>query len=562
MTLPPAALRPATTLSPAATTTAPRPSPASRPRSKVGSFSTPSRVDGSDAAPGTPGFQPAGAEVNTLVVTTLVDEDDAAATTENPGGAGLSLREAIRFANADAAADTITFATGPGTIFLGTLNQLTISTSMSIIGPGITLSGRNDAADAGPSNNRLVFVNGGADPIAVTLDGLTLRDGAAELGGAINATSVDALTVSNATLVGNFAGGGGGAIFSSASNTTVVNSTLSGNRADGGGAIFADFGTLTVTNSTVSGNTASNVSGGGGIFATNAHVSFHNAVVAGNDATTGPGDDLLNAGPFLFDSPGVNLFGNVDGVAFEPGSLGNDIVLAGAGRQNNGQAPGVDAPLTDVFASIDPATGGGALADNGGQVATIALNPTGLAVDRGVNADAGALAFDARGPGFARVADGRDGDATATVDLGAFETAADTPPTIPIDANGGTNTVQEGAARGTTVGVTAASTDAEGLTVHYSLTADTSIGGFAIDPDTGVVTVLDPTKLDFESTGPGHTHSITVQASDGTLTSSQSFSIAVSDAAPSLPTDGDGADEHRRPRRRDRHAGRHCRFVE
>ena len=169
------------------------------------------RVDGSDAAPGTPGFQPAGAEVNTLVVTTLVDEDDAAATTENPGGAGLSLREAICFANADAAADTITFATGPGTIFLGTLNQLTISTSMSIIGPGITLSGRNDAADAGPSNNRLVFVNGGADPIAVTLDGLTLRDGAAGLGGAINATSVDALTVSNATLVGNFAGGGGGA---------------------------------------------------------------------------------------------------------------------------------------------------------------------------------------------------------------------------------------------------------------------------------------------------------------------------------------------------------------
>ena len=190
--------------------------------------------------------------------------------------------------------------------------------------------------------------------------------------------------------------------------------------------------------------------------------------MAGNDATTGPGDDLLNAGPFLFDSPGFNLFGNVDGVAFEPGSLGNDIVLAGAGRQNNGQAPGVDAPLTDVFASIDPATGGGALADNGGQVATIALSPeTGLPSPR-LNANAGALAFHARGPGFARVAHGRDGDATATVDLGAFETAADTPPTIPIDANGGTNTVQESAAGGGPSLRAAASTDAEGLTSLFA----------------------------------------------------------------------------------------------
>src|SRR6202035_608352 len=66
----------------------------------------------------------------------------------------------------------------------------------------------------------------------------------------------------------------------------------------------------------------------------------------------------------------------------------------------------------------------------------------------------------------------------------------------------------------------------------YSLTADSSNGGFKIDPVTGVVSVADPTKLDYE-TAPGHAYSITVQSSDGALTNSSSFTIAVTD--PSLP---------------------------
>ncbi len=65
-------------------------------------------------------------------------------------------------------------------------------------------------------------------------------------------------------------------------------------------------------------------------------------------------------------------------------------------------------------------------------------------------------------------------------------------------------------------------------------------GGFTINAATGVVTVADATKIDYE-TAPGHAYTVTAQASDGTLTSSQTFTIGVTDVAPSTPVDGDAA---------------------
>src|SRR5439155_259851 len=94
---------------------------------------------------------------------------------------------------------------------------------------------------------------------------------------------------------------------------------------------------------------------------------------------------------------------------------------------------------------------------------------------------------------------------------------SDVAPSTPTDSNVATNTVAEGAATGTMVGITASSTDVNGGTVTYSLTGDSSNGGFQINPTTGVVTVADASKIDFESSGGSL--SITVQASDGTLTS-------------------------------------------
>src|SRR5207244_766415 len=104
-------------------------------------------------------------------------------------------------------------------------------------------------------------------------------------------------------------------------------------------------------------------------------------------------------------------------------------------------------------------------------------------------------------------------------------------PTDSVGATGGS--VSEGAGNGDLVGIAAASTDIHGGTVTFSLT-DNAGGRFAIDAATGVVSVANAGLLDYET---DTSHSITVQASDGTLTSAQSFTIAVTDVAPTTPTD-------------------------
>src|SRR4051794_18190679 len=85
-------------------------------------------------------------------------------------------------------------------------------------------------------------------------------------------------------------------------------------------------------------------------------------------------------------------------------------------------------------------------------------------------------------------------------------------PTAPEDTNNAPNVVAEGAAVNTIVGITAHSSFANGdASLDYFLSADSSGGGFKIDQSTGVVTVADPSKIDFES-APGHAYTITVFA--------------------------------------------------
>jgi hypothetical protein len=97
-------------------------------------------------------------------------------------------------------------------------------------------------------------------------------------------------------------------------------------------------------------------------------------------------------------------------------------------------------------------------------------------------------------------------------------------PTAPVDDDPAANEVAEDAAVGTTVGITALSTDDDvSATVEYSLTDDAG-GLFAIDSASGVITVAG--ALDFET---ATSHDVVVQASDGTNTASETFSIGVLD---------------------------------
>lgn len=128
-------------------------------------------------------------------------------------------------------------------------------------------------------------------------------------------------------------------------------------------------------------------------------------------------------------------------------------------------------------------------------------------------------------------------DGTATSSASFTIQVANVAPSAPADSDAGANTVTEGAANGTVVaGLALGATDPNGG-VTYSLTDDAG-GRFAIDATTGVVTVLDASKLNFETAA---SHQITVQASDGTATSLASFTIQVANVAAGAPTDADAA---------------------
>jgi Ca2+-binding RTX toxin-like protein len=106
-------------------------------------------------------------------------------------------------------------------------------------------------------------------------------------------------------------------------------------------------------------------------------------------------------------------------------------------------------------------------------------------------------------------------------------------PTIPVDSNAAANSIAEGAANGTAVGITAFSSTAG---VTYSL-SNSAGGRFAINSSTGVVTVANGTLIDFENSGTGHSFGITVQAADGAGgTSLASFTIGVTDVNDTAPT--------------------------
>ena len=95
------------------------------------------------------------------------------------------------------------------------------------------------------------------------------------------------------------------------------------------------------------------------------------------------------------------------------------------------------------------------------------------------------------------------------------------------DSNGTGDTVSESATVGAPVNITALATDGDGSdTVTYSLTDDAG-GRFAIDANTGVISVADPMLLDFE-TATNHTVTVQATSTDGS-TAVQNFTVNLVD---------------------------------
>ncbi len=110
----------------------------------------------------------------------------------------------------------------------------------------------------------------------------------------------------------------------------------------------------------------------------------------------------------------------------------------------------------------------------------------------------------------------------AVTDVDEFDTGAVS------DTDAAANAVNENAANGTVVGVTAFASDADATTNTITYSLDDNAGGrFAIDANSGVVTVADGSLLDREAAA---SHDITVRATsaDGSF-SQQSYTIAIND---------------------------------
>ncbi len=380
---------------------------------------------------------------DSFVVTTTEDTPyaDAAVCDSN-----CSLREAVRLANSNAAADTITFDVpdaGPHTITL-TQGQIffatTHKTTLDGTGESVTVSGNNAS--------RVFNVREGN----VTVKRLTVSGGYVggccdNDGGGIYVQGGN-LAVIESTVSGNTATTGGGIFsftnLSGTSTTTIENSTISGNTATfSGGGIYNDHGQTTITSSTITQNYASSLyqsSGGGAGVAsygdTATETVVANSIISDNSSNCSvasacifrhDGDvDFVSGGLHphnSFTSQGYNIIGD--------SSLEYDTAYRTAGT-----AIGAFNKTGDQRGVTDPKLG--PLQDNGGPTQTHALLTGSLAINRGSTT----LATDQRGVSRQQ---------GAADDVGAFEleVAVNVAPSF---TKGADQTVDEDASEQTVTG--------------------------------------------------------------------------------------------------------------
>ena len=194
------------------------------------------------------------------------------------------------------------------------------------------------------------------------------------------------LQVNNTTLNNNSAGDDAGAILNIATtNGTAIisNCTISGNSAQSYGGGILNAAELTVSNTTFDGNSA----------------NFGGSIAIGNPVTVTIEDTVLNAGKM-----GRNIYNDGGTVISHGYNLSSDD----AGGYLNGPGDQIN---------TDPQLG--PLQDNGGSTLTHALLPASPAIDTGDPTFTPPPFFDQRGPGFARVVNGR-------IDIGSVEVQAPT----------------------------------------------------------------------------------------------------------------------------------------
>ena len=207
----------------------------------------------------------------------------------------ISLREAVRTANAQASDDVITVPAGVYNLTLtGADEDAALTGDLDVANNGavrINGAGMNSTVVDGNASDRVFhMVNGGN----LFVDGLGIRNGRSGNGAGILNGGQGILTVQNSTLSGNASFSVGGGVFNNGT-LTVRNSTLNGNSARfNGGGISNSNATATIENTTFIGNTSSG--GGGGLNTVGGSLSLQGSTLSGNGAS-GRGGGLELEGP-------------------------------------------------------------------------------------------------------------------------------------------------------------------------------------------------------------------------------------------------------------------------
>lgn len=326
-----------------------------------------------------------------LIVTTLADELDT------PSGAQLSLREAIRDADATGQFRTIRFdpSLSGGTFELNIgLGPFAITgQSLRITGQGLPDGLTLSATDL----DRLFLLN----TATLTVDSLNLVEGNnSGGGGAFLAGAGSRLVLDRVTIASCVGGGGGGGAIQSEGSVVITNCTFLDNSANAGGAILMLGATadLMVSNTTFARNSATGGSdGGGAIFNSfDAATTIRYCTFAGN-SSGGTGGGILNdSGTVIV---GESLFaGNT---AASSANFDNATTNAGGNAS---------VALSQLMT----------FGDYGGPTPVQPLKPTSAAKNTAFHR--AFPATDQRGPGFPRtVGTGRDPGAVEATELSDFQ---------------------------------------------------------------------------------------------------------------------------------------------
>ena len=357
----------------------------------------------------------------------FVDVDtDVNAGVLDPGE--LSLREALREANANPGRDAITFDES-----ITQISQSASAGGQWMISDALTLTGTGaDRLDISGSFVSRVFNiddGDGANEIDVSISDVTIKfgsvSGGANGGGILSRENVTLtrVEVDDNRVFGTGSVGGGIHIFGNGS-LTMIDSAVTRNSSDGtsGGINIASTGGATITGSTISGNRTEGNAGGIGVFVGN--VTIRNSTIANNRADDRNMGGGVGGGLYVIIPPTQgsvtlksSLFaGNVIGF-FSTGTRDDIRNLAGldtAASRNNlvettgvsagGLTNGVNSNLVGAAAMLLP------LNDYGGPVRTHGIVEGSPAIDAG----SGGGATDIRGGVFQR-------SVGAGPDIGALE---------------------------------------------------------------------------------------------------------------------------------------------